>query len=302
MPELSVTVDRVLYPPETDESARWFILATNRGVCKGSMGWRPAAKQPLTLEGEWTTYRGEKQFQFKSAALNIPVEPQAQLFYVCKRTPGFGEKLAQAVWDHYGADWRNLSPGAVNRVSDRLVAEFKNQLSVLDKDIEQTRAISFLMGKGCSQTMSDAAWERWKRETVGVVSEDCYHLAELPHFSFSHVDGDIRRNFGIENDDKRRIKAALIYSIRQLSASGSTVIDWVSVYSTATTLLGGFHALVTDCTSEMFEDGTLIGFKGTRSLSLKTDYFHEKTILEFIDAALTKNQEHSECPQIQKIS
>ena len=73
--------------------------------------------------------------------------------------------------------------------------------------------------------MAEDAYAAWGADTAGVVSADCYRLAELPGYSFRTVDENIRRNFGIEDEDPRRIKSAISYVLRQETEDGSTAVN-----------------------------------------------------------------------------
>lgn len=282
MPTLDVIIQRVAYPPATSDS-NWYILITDHGACKGKMAWRPQDGEALTLDGEWAVYKGEKEFAFKSARLNIPTNQRDQLHYVCHRTPGMGAAMEQLIWDAVGADWMNIQPGAVQRLSGKVYANFQLQLESLREKSVEASVVATLMGKGATANMAAAAWEAWKSETLGVVNADPYRLAELPNYSFRDVDGKIRRAYGIGDDDKRRIRAAVVYALRRLTDGGDTVVAWADLYQQATGLLAGYADEISDCTSELFGEGVLKAFADSEGVALAADWRAESDIWEFVN-------------------
>ena len=282
MPTLNIKVTRVAYPAPTVEGD-WYILITNRGVCKGKMPWRPKTGEALALSGEWATYRGEREFKFSAASLDIPVNPRDQLHYVCERTVGMGPTLEAQIWETRGADWQDVDPSQVKRLTAKVYEEFRLQIRSLESDQEHVKTVAWLMGKGATMNMANAAWEKWEAEAIGVVSSDCYRLAGIAGYGFQDVDKAIRVNFGVDDDDERRVSACVLYSLRRLTDDGSTVVTWESLLKQACGTLGGFSGLVVACTRKLFEDEALKGFKESQSISLAGDYFAEMMILKYVD-------------------
>lgn len=281
--QLNVTIQRVAYPPATADAESWYILITDSGACKGRMAWRPQDGEALILEGEFTTYKGEKEFAFKSARLNVPTNPRDQLHYVCTRTPGMGPAMEQLIWDAAGADWANTKPGAVQRLSGKVYANFQLQIESLREKSEEAAVVATLMGRGATMNMACAAWAQWKTETLGVVNADPYRLAELPNYGFRDVDSKIRREYGIGDDDKRRIRAAVVYALRRLTDAGDTLVGWDALYQQACGMLGGYADEISDCASELFKDGTLKAFPGCEGVALAADWNAETAIWDFVN-------------------
>jgi len=290
MPSLNVIVNRVAYPPATSEPDAWYILATDHGACKGRMAWRPQENEQLILDGEWANYKGEREFAFKSARLDVPTESRDQLHYVCMRTSGLGAAAEQLIWEKAGVAWLEIAEGEVPRLHGKVYANFKLQLEALREKSEEVKVIATLMGKGATTNMATTAWEQWKAETLGVVHADCYRLAELSGYGFKDVDREIRRNYGILDDDKRRIRASVVYSLRRLTDPGDTVVDWEQLFSQTIALLGGYAEMISDCTSELFEEGTLKAFPGCLGVSLAADWKAETAIWEFIESTTNKER------------
>jgi hypothetical protein len=283
MPILNVTISKVAYPPATSDTD-WYILITSRnGACKGKMAWRPKEGDTLALDGEWSTYRGQREFAFKSASLDVPTNAKDQLHYVCTRTVGLGPAMESLIWSAAGDDWPNIEPGQVPRMTGKIFEEFKLQVGSLESDQEHVKTVAWLMGKGATMNMASAAWEKWEAEAIGVVSDDCYRLSELGGYGFHDVDKVIRVSFEIGDDDDRRIRACVVYSLRRLTDNGSTIVTWEDLLKKACGTLGGYDALVVEATKVLFAEQALKGFSDSQSVSLSADFYAERDILMYVD-------------------
>jgi hypothetical protein len=247
------------------------------------MSWRPQENEQLILDGEFTTYKGEREFAFKTARLDVPTESRDQLHYVCMRTSGIGAAAESLIWEHAGEDWMDIDEGAVPRLNGKVYANFQLQLEALREKSEEAKVVATLIGKGATINMACAAWEQWKVETLGVVNADCYRLSELSGYGFRDVDRAIRQSYGIADDDKRRIRAAVVYALRRITDTGDTVARWDELFKQAIGLLGGYADLISDCTAELFEDGSLKAFPKSAGVSLASDWKAETTIWEFVE-------------------
>jgi hypothetical protein len=122
---------------------------------------------------------------------------------------------------------------------------------------------------------------------MGVVQADPYRLAELDGVNFAHVDTRIRQHYGIGDEDMRRIKAAVVHSLRRLTDGGSTVVTWQELFAHACGSLGGYADLVVEATSELFKAGALKAFEKTETsescIALASDFKAESDIWEYVN-------------------
>jgi hypothetical protein len=284
---LAVTVERVPYPPAHVENQDWFILVCRDGpnevVAKGKMGWRPQPKERLKLFGKWSTYQGKREFKFDSAALDIPTDARGMLHYVCELASGVGAALEQQIWDLKGEDWATIEEGELPRFKGKVFSNFADAVSRAEADRTKGAAIAQLLAAGASMNMAAAAWEQWQQDTLGVVASNPYRLAELPNYGFADVDNRIRQHYGIGDSDMRRIRAAVVYVLRQITSGGSTVVNWDVLNKSCLEKLGGYQELITQAVREMFGEGTLKGFQRSRGISLASDFRNEQTIWNFIN-------------------
>ncbi len=281
--KISIVVSGVIFP-RTAEESDWYVLDTDRGRISGNMSWRPEPGERLIVEGQWGAYRGQRTFKFKAAMYDVPKAPKAKLSYVCERASGVGYALQTQIWDRWGVDWETaFEEGALPRFKGRVFDHFSETLDAVNTEGMQSETMAWLMDKGATMAMSSAAWNEWEKETIGVVQSNCFRLAELPNFGFKNVDGSIRHQFGIEDGDTRRIAAGVIYALKQLTSNGSTAIPWQQLQVESVKLLGGvYRDMIADVVKDMFEDGSLRGFKASQNIALGTDFFNERDIWQYV--------------------
>jgi len=282
--KLDVKVKRVLWPAPEKEGTR-FLLLTSKGKAIGNMRWRPNVGDMITLDGIWGARDGERQFQFKGATPNVPDDPRMLLNYVCSKAHGIGPKIEEAIWNRYGSDWRSAEAGGFRDFSRAKYNAFVEALEQVDGEAAKTSVMVWLIDKGATENMAAAAYDEWKSRTQVKVLANPFALAELPNYGFQNVDVSIRQNFGIEDRDPRRIKAAIFYKLRQITNNGDTVVDWDELEKGMIELLGlDLIGDVCDAVRDMMEEGKLIGFQEAQRLAMASDYHDEIAILEFATA------------------
>lgn len=290
--QIIVTMEKMLCAKPDN---KWYFFRALMGgdgvpettvICKGSMGWQPREMETLALVGDFVEYKGERQFQFKGAKLTLPLEPRSQLHYVCERASGIGAALEQAIWDARKEDWRNLQRGEVRKMSESTYEHFREQIEGFEANKEKAEIVSWLVDKGCTDNMAGDAYETWGKDTAGIVTSDCYRLAQLPGYSFKTVDENIRRNFEIADDDPRRIKSGVEYALAQETEDGSTAVNCWRHFAACQKLLPNIgDELVVRYVREMKEDGSVHVFTAQSMMALKRDYLNEKMIHEAVAAA-----------------
>lgn len=287
--QIIVTMERMLCAkPEK----HWYFFRSTMGgngqpetslVCKGGMGWQPQEMETLALVGDFVEYKGERHFQFRQAKLTLPVDPRAQLHYVCCRTSGIGEAIEQSIWNARHDDWRNLQRGEIRKMTDSAYDNFREQIGVFESNREQAEVVAWLEQKGCSNSMANDAYQEWKADTAGIVNANCYRLTQLSGYSFKTVDENIRRNFNIDDDDPRRIRAAVEYAILQETEDGSTAIECHRHLAACFKLLPNIGGeLIVQQVREMRQEGAIHLFPQMNMMAGKMDFNHESIVYSWL--------------------
>ena len=283
MIQLKVKVERVLFPREGTEGD-WYILSceTSTGgvVCKGKMRWRPQEGDKLAMTGAWREYKGQQEFGFAEVWHDIPQDSRALLHYACELTKGIGPATEYAIWTKLGDNWQKIGMDDVQKMRGKVLNDFRDTIARLDIEKEKTDACAWLIGQGATRNMAESAWAQWKEKTIGVVTANCYKLADLNNYSFKDVDEEIRKRFGIDDLDARRIRAAVCYYMAQL-ADGPTAIAWWALKEKVLSATGLPLANVNAVVAQMFGDGDLYPFMETQHIALRKDFENEKAIWDY---------------------
>ncbi len=285
MEKLRVKVKRVLWPKTPQENNAWKLLLTDMGKAAGKVAWEINPGDELWLNGDWEFRNCERQFSFTTAQAYIPANPMAKLDLAAEQTKGIGPSLTNRIKSMYGDEWEGcLHVGTVPGLSQKLWDALQDTLRRMAQSGAASEAIAWLMGLGCTINMAQKAWALWEMDTMGKVNANCYVLAGLPNYGFCHIDKAIRRNFGIEDNDPRRIRAALEYSIKQLTAGGSDCAEWSEIVGRAISETGGVtRDLIIQYSESMFEAGTLVVVPETSLVALGVDYKNSEEIASWID-------------------
>lgn len=289
MKTIDVKVIRILWPRFGVENPRnWYKLEclTMQGgvICSGNIKWRPVENELLKLTGDFEVYKGQRQFKFREVRPNVPENSRDRLAYVVSRTRGMGPAAEAAIWAALGEEWPELTPEQAEELKIRRDAfeNFKQQIEQTTQDQEHSDTVVYLTGRGCTQAMAEAAWEAWELDAVGIVNADCYRLADLPGFGFSDVDNRVRFSYEIGDDDPRRVRAAILYAMRQLTKDGSTVIS-AGILESRLIKMQIDISLAQQQICAMFEEFTLRGFPGSQMVALGVHYDAETEILTMFE-------------------
>lgn len=203
------------------------VAATRGLVCKGTIDFEFDVGDRLQLEGYFapSKFNGEQEFSFRSAMPNLPVDLAALLHYAVSITKGLAEAREMQIWSKYGEAWIQQERLEIDGLPEKTQFAWADTLRKLREQQGQSQAMTFLMSKGCTLAMAQAAWSAWKDNTIGKVNGDFYTLAQLPRYGFITVDQRVRPFFDIKDNDPRRMRAAILYAIGMLGDSGDTLID-----------------------------------------------------------------------------
>ena len=289
MKTIQVKIVQILWPRlGVENRGNWYRLEClaeqGRLVCTGNIKWRPVENELLKLTGEFEAYKGQQQFKFREVRPFVPEDSRARLAYVVERTKDMGPAKEAAIWEKLGDGWAKITPEQAEELKIRpdVFEIFKQQIEQTELNQDKCDTITYLVGRGCTNALACAAWEAWELDAVGIVNADCYRLADLSGFGFADVDGRVRFSYEIGDDDPRRIKAAILYVMRQLTNDGSTVIS-AGILESRLRKMGIDIPLAQQRINAMFEDFTLRGFPNEQMIALGVHYNAESEILKLIE-------------------
>ena len=287
--KLDAKVERIRYPKADAIAAEdfnphtFYILSCDVGTVKGKLDHCPKTGETLSLDGCWevSKFNGQPEFVFFHATVHIPTDERALLRYACEMTPGFGPAMEERIWAERGENWRGVSlADDIRGLTPDKLAALRKTMDFLSLNQERAKTVSWLVSIGLTLKMAESAFDKWGSSTVARVEDDPFILASLPNYGFSDADSHVRRHFGIERNDRRRINAALRYYLRQLSQEDTSIL-WDDLAAKVYGAIDSDRNLVADACREMFKSGALVGFPRTQRISSVRDFTNEAAIYKF---------------------
>lgn len=267
--------------------SHWTILrvcpkGSHRSVTvKGVVKFEPRHGDNLRMAGTWKTsaFNGEAEFNFHSVSLQVPDDARGLLEYVSLITKGVGPVVRQAIWDAWGEDWPNHPHlEGIPGLSSTTCENWAESLRRIQTEKAKAAAMSFLLGKCCSMLVANKAWEAWGEDTIGKVQADPYCLAELPRVGFLTIENaGIPRAFGIASDDPRRMRAAALYAMEDVTQQLGTLVAIRDLCEHNT--LAAVGAAAESAIGELVERGDLVAIGD--AVARKADYEAEHRIAEY---------------------
>lgn len=293
-----LSVEQVIFPRieddikkrEDGESNLFYIFKYTTafglsGTAKGGLLHRPQPGETFTVTGWFEANRGERVFMFKSANPYIPDSSRELLAYACDLTNGFGERTEEAIWEAYGEGWKEIpdeAVGEIRNLTEEKLARFRKTIEELELRREEAKAIAWLKSHFVSNRNAEKTIAEFGAKTIATVSENPYALTKVDGIGFLTVDGDIRRSFGIGDQDPRRIRECIRYCMGELTSRGDTVIpvflletEYRKICHDIPKLLGDqeFMRLITS--------GELVLFKTSSLVSRREEFDAEMAIFQF---------------------
>lgn len=177
--------------------------------------------QTYRFEGKIVEHpRYGQQFQATSYHVNRPTSKDGLVDFLSgKQFTGIGKKTAEKIVDKLGTN-------AINKIiaDPHVLDKLKLRKAVKDSLVDNLRAnqgmdeiIIGLNDLGFGANLSSAIFDKYGEETLHIINENPYQLAaEIDGISFNRAD-QVAQKLGIATDDSRRIDAAIIQTLDDLT-------------------------------------------------------------------------------------
>lgn len=177
--------------------------------------------QTYRFEGKIVEHpRYGQQFQATSYHVNRPTSKDGLIDFLSgKQFTGIGKKTAEKIVDKLGTD-------AINKIiaDPHILDELKLRKTIKDSLVDNLRAnqgmdqiIIGLNDLGFGANLSSAIFDKYGEETLHIINENPYQLAaEIDGISFNRAD-QVAQKLGIATEDSRRIDAAIIQTLDDLT-------------------------------------------------------------------------------------
>jgi exodeoxyribonuclease V alpha subunit len=187
---------------------------------------------PELVQGESAQFTGKwvknEQYgvQFKAEQV-IPIAPenkQGIISYISDTVFGIGDVTATRIYDHFGdktleildaAPERIREVGIKSKLEENFIAQWKENRGV-------RQIMIHLQSYGITSKMSKRIYDQFKMDTLQVVKNDPYKLADDVHgIGFRKAD-QIAFGIGIQANAPARLQAGLVYALSEMAMEGHT--------------------------------------------------------------------------------
>ena len=227
MEKIRCTVERITYQ---NEENGWSVLRVNvkgykdvvtlvGNFCDTKVG------AVLDVEGNWRVdAKFGKQFQAVSWKEELPSSIVGIEKYLGSGLiKGIGPVYAKKIVAKFGEETLNIIEEDIQRLSE-VDGIGKKRIDLIAKSWEKQKDVKdimvFLQGNGVSSAYAAKIYKAYGKESIDKVKENPYRLADdIWGIGFKTADS-IAKNMGYAENDIRRCKSGIIYSLNQLANDG----------------------------------------------------------------------------------
>lgn len=190
---------------------------------------------------------------------------------------GIGPKFAHLIVEKFGTETIEIIEDNIERLLevpgigkirvDRIHDSWEKQ-----KDIKNV--MLFLQNYGVSTAFAAKIYRVYGKESIDKVNENPYRLADdIWGIGFKTADS-IARKMGYENNDIRRCKSGIQYTLNEMANDGHVYAEHNQLIEWAKSLLEADEAPIVEAMDSMFEDKSLI--KDGDAIYLPPFYYSEE--------------------------
>lgn len=303
--ELQGVVERFLFK-NTDNGYAVFVLQLKGSmttIVKGYLGAINPGEQVL-LQGVWVTHaKFGRQFEAKQCSSKVPETVIGLKKYLGSGLiKGIGPVYAEKLVDYFGLD--------VLEIIDQHAERLQEVPGIGQKRCEQIRqawrdqkhiasVMVFLQDKGVSTAYAVKIYKKWGQESLALLQENPYRLAEeIWGIGFKTAD-KIAQNLGFEKYSLKRIKAGILFFLSDITNQGHLYVELNELKNNLSELLELDYAehevVIRTALHSLYESDNikLITHNNEHLLGLAMHYIIERAIAKKIKDLQAYQQENS---------
>ena len=240
---LQGTVDRLLFQNKEDGFVIFVLQLNNKQntIVKGHV---PSITpgEIVTIQGTWVMHpKFGKQFDAQQCTAQIPTSIVGLKKYLSSGLikgigPVYGEKLV----NYFGEEVLEVIDKMPHRLKEidgigpkrveKIVAAWQDQKEI-------SHIMVFLQEKGISPAYATKIYKRYRAESISVILENPYRLAQdIWGIGFKIAD-QIAQNLGIAKDSSKRITAGILHTISTATSSGHLYVELQKLKEQTTAIL-----------------------------------------------------------------
>lgn len=298
--EISGTIERIVYQ-NADNGFAVFVVQINKNnstVAKGYLNSIQPGEQ-ISLHGSWVMHpKFGKQFDAQKCVKSLPNSIIGLKKYLGSGLiKGIGPSYAEKLVDYFGTQVLEIIDQNPDRLREvpgiggKRIEQIKN--AWIDQKAISTVMV-FLQDKGVSPAYAVKIYKKYGTESIALVSENPYRLAEDVWGIGFKTSDQIAQNLGFEKHSLKRIKAGILHAISTVVSNGHLYVELPKLKETTSQLLelelDEISQTITNALHELYNADKikLITYQDQHYVTLTQYYFSEKGIA----AKIQKLQEY----------
>jgi exodeoxyribonuclease V alpha subunit len=235
-----------------------------------------------SMSGKWQDHaKYGKQFKIDNYCIQEPVDTISIIAFLEKHVKGIGPEMAERLVEKYGKQTIKILKGAPERVGfENKGLSYKNALKISEQLNENDKRQDILIKleglfskvKGLPKRLAQDVMKIYGLTAYEVIKNNPYQLIEMNRIGFIQAD-KVAMSCGVNTDDKQRIRAGVLYAIRQsMQESGDIWLKPGLVGNSLLKLIGGLKpTMVIDVILKLVEDKILVKHEGYITLTQFAD-------------------------------
>ena len=210
----------------------------------------------LIVEGQWRVdKRYGRQFAAESWSETLPATIVGIEKYLGSGlVKGIGPKMAKQIVAHFGLQTFEVIENDIEKLLE-VPGIGKGRIGKIHDSWEKQKDVKdimvFLQGHGVSSTYAAKIYKQYGKDSIERVQTNPYCLADdIWGIGFKTADG-IAQKLGYENNDPRRCRSGILYTLSQLSDEGHVYAEREQLIAAAKTLLQAEEQPITETLSQM---------------------------------------------------
>jgi len=219
--------------------------------------------ESIRLQGRWTTHpRHGRQFQAEIVTQVRPGSVEGIERYLGSGLiKGVGPVTAKKIVAHFGADTLDVLDRTPQRVIE-VEGVGRHRATLIAKAWADQQAIKevmvFLQGHGVSTGLAVKIYKEYGEQSIAVVQQDPYRLAQdIFGIGFRTAD-TIARNLGLPPDAPSRIAAGITYALGEATNNGHVFLPRDELVRAAAEALGVAPEIVEEALKRVTARGKLV--------------------------------------------
>ncbi len=224
--ELQGVVERLLFK-SADNGFSVFVLQLKSNTTAIVKGYLSAINpgEHVSLQGAWVSHaKFGRQFEAKSCTAKVPETIVGLKKYLGSGLiKGIGPVYAEKLVNHFGVTVLEVIDQQPQRLQEvaGIGQKRREQIITAWQDQKQIASVMvFLQEKGVSTAYAVKIYKKWGHESLALLQENPYRLAEeIWGIGFKTAD-KIAQNLGFEKHSLKRIKAGMLFFLTDIASQG----------------------------------------------------------------------------------